>query len=212
MQPAGARRRRVTPRSRSGPTTRSSPRRRSCAGSREFSAAGEDRTRRGAASSRGWAVRTSCTAPSSTRRAAIDELCDDAADSGWPARRTPAPTRRSRRPIVRGGTKIERDPRSGRPRARRPHPARPERPSEALATARGARRPGRQGRDHLAHDDPSSESPVGTPLWDALDAMVQPVPPRAEPRAVLHRRRHRRPVLPPARVGRATASGCSRSG
>ena len=31
-----------------------------------------------------------------------------------------------------------------------------------------------------AHDDPSSESPVGTPLWDELDAMVHQFHPGAE--------------------------------
>jgi acetylornithine deacetylase/succinyl-diaminopimelate desuccinylase-like protein len=31
-----------------------------------------------------------------------------------------------------------------------------------------------------AHDDPASESPVGTPLWDELDAMVRRFHPGAE--------------------------------
>jgi acetylornithine deacetylase/succinyl-diaminopimelate desuccinylase-like protein len=31
-----------------------------------------------------------------------------------------------------------------------------------------------------AHDDPASESPIGTPLWDELDAMVRRFHPGAQ--------------------------------
>ena len=63
-----------------------------------------------------------------------------------------------------------------------------------------------------AHDDPASESPIGTPLWDELDAMVRAVPPRRRERALLLARA---PPTGASSAGAArspTASGCSRTG
>ena len=48
-------------------------------------------------------------------------------------------------------------------------------------------------------DDPSTASPVDTPLWDSLSRVTPVVLPGQHQRPVPHRRRHRRPVLPPAR-------------
>ena len=46
-------------------------------------------------------------------------------------------------------------------------------------------------------DDPSTASPIDTPLWDALERVTGKLHRARRPHPVPHRRRHRRPLLPP---------------
>jgi acetylornithine deacetylase/succinyl-diaminopimelate desuccinylase-like protein len=112
--------------------------------------------------------------------AAIDELCETLGDVGL-ARQAHACTHLTIAPtIVHGGTKtnvipdrVELDldvrtlPGQGESDVR-----------SALGQAIGDL--GDKVEIVWAHDDPASESPVGTPLWDELDAMVRRFHPGAE--------------------------------
>ena len=111
---------------------------------------------------------------------AIDELCETLPDLGL-ARQAHACTHMTVAPtIVHGGTKInvipdqvdiELDVRT--------LPGQTEADVRSLlAEAIGDL--GDKVEILSAHDDPSSESPVGTPLWDELDAMVHRFHPGAE--------------------------------
>ena len=100
--------------------------------------------------------------------------------------------------VVRGGTKINIDPRPRRARDRHPHAAGPDRRRRRGDARRRARRPGRRRR--RSSPPPTTRrplSPIDTPLWDTLARVDQGVLRRQRDRAVAHRRRHRRPLLPP---------------
>jgi len=110
----------------------------------------------------------------------IDELCESLPDLGL-ARQAHACTHMTIAPtIVHGGTKINVIPdRVDVELDVRTLPGQTEADVRALlAEAIGDL--GDKVEIVSAHDDPASESPVGTPLWDQLDAMVRRFHPGSE--------------------------------
>ena len=80
-------------------------------------------------------------------------------------------------------------------------------------TADARRRPRRPGRPGRVRPVPlrraPAPSPIDTPLWDSLAPVTQRWYAGSRDRALPHRRRHRRPLLPAGRHARPTASACS---
>ena len=112
--------------------------------------------------------------------AAIDDLCETLGDLGL-ARQAHACTHMTIAPtIVHGGTKINVIPDQVELDLDvRTLPGQTEADVRSvLAEAIGDL--GDKVEIVWAHDDPASESPVGTPLWDELDAMVRRFHPGAE--------------------------------
>ena len=103
----------------------------------------------------------------------------------------------------------QRDPRPGRPAARHPHAAR------SVAARRGSCADEAPGdlADCVelidSHDDPSTESPVETALWDTLARTTQAFYEGSHLVPMISVGADRRPLLPPARHATATASACS---
>jgi len=112
--------------------------------------------------------------------AAIDDLCESLPDVGL-ARQAHACTHMTIAPtIVHGGTKVNIIPdRVELDLDIRTLPGQTETYVRSLlAEAIGDL--GDKVEIMSMHDDPASESPIGTPLWDELDAMVQHYHPGAE--------------------------------
>jgi acetylornithine deacetylase/succinyl-diaminopimelate desuccinylase-like protein len=111
---------------------------------------------------------------------AIDELCESLPDAGL-ARQAHALTHMTIAPtVVHGGTKLNVIPdQVDLDLDIRTLPGQTETEvRELLAEALGDL--GDKVEILWTHDDPASESPVGTPLWDELDAMVRRFHPGAE--------------------------------
>ena len=131
---------------------------------------------------------------------AIEELCESLPDLGL-ARQAHACTHMTIAPtIVHGGTKMNVIPdQVDLDLDVRTLPGQTEADVRSLL-AEAIGRPRRQGRDPLGSRRPRERVAGRDPLWDELDSMVQPLPPRSRERALLHRRGHRRALFPPARA------------
>ena len=162
--------RRVTGRSRSAPTTRSSPRPRSCGGS--TSTGPQTQHQRGLAPVR----RGACDYPPEiarrvprSRRAAgrARASCRSACRGSC----TRARTRRSRRRSCTGARRRTSSPTTSSSRSTSARcPARRARRCARCSTRRSATSP--TAVEIESNDDPSTESPIDTPLWDSLERVT----------------------------------------